>query len=139
MGWLLNPYVQVGLAALSVTISELFLKKGASTMAGSNTVLASMGIAALGSIWTWLGIICYIASFISWIYVLRFIPLGIAFAIVNAAHVLVPIGCWLFLQETISPKRWLGISLVLFGLALLIQQVVAADRRMESAGKKGAV
>ena len=139
IGWFFNPYVQLGLGAFSVTISELFLKKGAATLVNADSLLASMGIAALGSYWTWIGILCYVASFVSWIYVLRFVPLGIAFAIVNAAHILVPIGCWLVLHETISPKRWLGIGLVLLGLMLLIQQVVSADRRIETIIKKGAV
>ena len=71
----------------------------------------------LASLWTWAGITCYILSFLSWIYVLRSVPLGTAFALISVAHVLIPLGSWAFLHEVIGPARWCGISLVVAGLA----------------------
>jgi drug/metabolite transporter (DMT)-like permease len=113
--WFLNPYVQIGIGALLITASELLLKKGAS----SGEVVGIFGIGALASRWTWLGILTYLLSFASWLYVLRQLPLGVAFALINIVHVLVPLGAWLLLGEMISLQRWIGIACVVGGTALV--------------------
>ena len=100
-----NPYVQIGIGALLVTISELLLKKGA--VAGG-----------LGSGWTWLGITTYIMSFISWLYVLRRLPLSVAYPLISVVHLLVPLGAWLLLGETILFRRWVGIAFVFTGAVM---------------------
>jgi multidrug transporter EmrE-like cation transporter len=129
--WFLNPYVQIGIGALTVTASELLMKAGANATAMRPTIAGGwLGIAALASLWTWAGIVCYIASFLSWIYVLRSIPLGIAYALINFAHVLVPIGSWVFLKEAIGLSRWCGIALVVLGLALLIGPVAKVEDKL---------
>src|SRR4051812_16225852 len=122
----LNPYAQIGIGALLVTASELLLKKGASSVGGDSV----LGLQALASVWTWLGIVTYCLSFASWLYVLRFIPLGVAFALINVVHVLVPVGSWLLLGELISPKRWLGITLVLLGILLVARTVAVAEEKL---------
>jgi drug/metabolite transporter (DMT)-like permease len=98
--------VQIAIGALLVTISELLLKRGA--MSGG-----------LWTWWTWGGIATYILSFLSWLYVLRHLPLSIAFALINVVHVLVPLGAWLFLHEAISVQRGSGIFLVLCGTVVM--------------------
>jgi undecaprenyl phosphate-alpha-L-ara4N flippase subunit ArnF len=132
----LNAYVQIALGAVMVTASEILMKAGARTVAvaagapygGSAT--GWLGIAALSSGYTWLGIGFYILSFLSWIYVLRTVPLGIAYALINVVHVLIPIGSWVFLHEAISPMRWCGIGLVVVGLLLLVGPVAKVEARL---------
>jgi multidrug transporter EmrE-like cation transporter len=130
MRWFLNPYVQIGLGALTVTTSEILLKAGANTVPPGAGAAGWLGIAALASAWTWAGIICYIASFLSWIYVLRSVPLGIAYALINVAHVLIPLGSWAFLHEVIGPNRWCGIALVVAGLSLLVGPVAKVEAKL---------
>ena len=124
----LNPYVQLALGALLVTSSELLMKKGASGVPAGT--VGWFGIGALGSWWTWAGIVTYILSFLSWIYVLRFVPLGIAFALISVVHVLIPLGAWLFLHEAVSLRRWSGILMVLCGLLLILKPAVKAEQRL---------
>ena len=131
----LNAYVQIALGALMVTTSEILMKAGANTVrvdasAVTGGVMGWLGIAALSSGCTWLGILCYILSFLSWIYVLRTIPLGIAYGMINVVHVLIPVGSWVFLHEAISPTRWAGIGLVIFGLLLLVGPVAKAEEML---------
>jgi len=102
------------------------LKKGADAVTGASW----LGVNALASPWTWGGIVTYILSFVSWLYVLRFVPLGIAFALINAVHILVPLASWFFLHETISIGRWTGIALVLAGIILIAQTVAAAEEKL---------
>ena len=128
-GGFLHPYVQLGIGGILVTASELLLKKGAMAAPAAGW-LTSIGVAALTAWWTWAGILSYLLSFASWLHVLRFVPLGIAFAAINAVHVLVPLGCLIFLDEPVSAKRWLGIALVLAGLLLMLRQVVKTEEKL---------
>ncbi len=100
-----NPYVQIAIGALLVTASELLLKKGAPE--------------GLFSHWTWIGIGTYILSFLSWLYVLRHLPLSVAFPLISVVHLLVPLGAWLILGETLPAKRWAGIACVFAGVVLI--------------------
>jgi multidrug transporter EmrE-like cation transporter len=129
-GWFVHPYVQICIGAMLVTASELLLRHGAAGFADARGAQKWLGIAALASRWTWLGILCYIASFASWIHVLRFVPLSIAFPVINIVHVLVPVGSWAFLGEAISARRWAGIGLVVAGILLLVQPFVKAEETL---------
>jgi len=99
-------YAAIGAGALLVTTSELLLKTGATH-------------GALASGWTWLGILTYILSLGCWLYALRHLPLSVAYALISIVQVLVPIGAWFFLGETISLHRWIGIAFVLCGTLLV--------------------
>jgi drug/metabolite transporter (DMT)-like permease len=126
----LNPYLQIGLGAFSVTASELLMKAGADT---HRATIGIFGLAALGSWFTWIGILCYLLSFASWLTVLRQLPLAIAYALINVVHILIPVGCWIFLGEIISPQRWFGIVLVLLGLLLVTRAIADVPDKI---GKK---
>jgi drug/metabolite transporter (DMT)-like permease len=121
-----NAYFQIAIGAILVTGSELMLKKGADAAIGASW----LGVNALASAWTWGGIVTYILSFVSWLYVLRFVPLGIAFALINAVHILVPLSSWFFLHEHISLGRWSGITLVLTGIILIGQTVATTEEKL---------
>jgi len=125
-GGFLNPYVQIAVGAVLVTTSELLLKKGATSAAGTSW----LGIDALASWWTWGGIVTYVLSFASWLYVLRYVPLGLAFGLINGVHVLVPLASWAFLHEAVSGRRWAGITLVLAGILLIAQNVAKAEEKL---------
>jgi drug/metabolite transporter (DMT)-like permease len=127
MKWFGNAYLQIGLGALLVTASELLMKAGASAQHGE---IGVVGIAALRSGFTWAGIVLYCLSFVSWIYVLRTVPLAIAYALINVVHILIPLGCWIFLGEAINSQRWLGIALVLAGLLLVAKPLATVEKKL---------
>ncbi len=128
--WFLDPYVQIVIGALLVTASELLMKKGADAVEHAAGNVGIFGVAALASGWTWLGIISYVLSFVSWVHVLRFLPLGIAYALINVVHVLIPIGSWVFLGEQISARRWIGISIVVLGLYLVARPLARLEENL---------
>jgi undecaprenyl phosphate-alpha-L-ara4N flippase subunit ArnE len=130
LGWFLNPYVQIFAGALCDTAGELLLKKGASAAASSTGFLSIVGLSPLASFWTWLGIISYVSSLISWLYVLRFVSLSVAFPLINAVHIFVPVGSWIFLHEQISVRRWLGIGLIVCGILALIKPLMRAEEKL---------
>src|SRR6185369_9355493 len=120
---LLNPWLQIGFNVLIVTASEIFLKLGARETAALTQPWNWSGITGLLSGWTWLGIFFLILSLFSWLYVLRHVPLSIAFPLSNAVHIFVPFASWIFLGELIAPTRWCGISLVLIGLIVVAKPI----------------
>ena len=127
-GWR-DPRLQLALSVLCVLFSELLLKRGASDTASAAS-WSWTGLNSLASPLVWWGILFVIASFLSWLYVLKYIPLTVAFPLSRVVDVLVPLSCWIFLGETISARRWCGIALVVIGLAIVAKPVALLEERL---------
>lgn len=130
--WYLHAPLQLGLNAALVTISQMLLKQGALSAAAAPAPrwLSWTGIAALGSGWVVAGIVCYLLSFVNWLYVLRTVPLYIAYPVTNLSHALIPLAAWLLLGERFGPTRAAGIALILAGTWFVVRP---PDRRREAA------
>lgn len=127
---LANPWLHLWLSILCVTIYELLLKRGATATAHLADRWAWTGISGLASPYSWVAILFVILSLLSWLHVLRSIPLSIAFPISQVVHVLIPLCSWLFLGEVIISLRWCGIALVLLGLAVVAKPVARLEERL---------
>ena len=125
-----NPWLQLGVSVGCVFVSELLLKRGASEVAAPDSAFSWTGINGLASPLVWWAILLIIASFISWLYVLRYIPLSMAYPLSRVVDILVPLGCWIFLGERISALRWGGIALVVIGLALVVKPIAKMEERL---------
>ena len=125
-----NPWLQLALSVLCVLASEFLLKRGAADVAEPNSAWSWTGVNGLASPLVWWAILLIIASFVSWLYVLRYIPLTIAFPLSRVVDILVPVSCWIFLGEFISIWRWCGIALVVIGLALVAKPVARIEERL---------
>jgi drug/metabolite transporter (DMT)-like permease len=126
----LNPWFQLWLSVICVLIYELLQKLGATATAHLSNTWSWTGLTALASPLTWLAIIFTIFSLLSWLYVLRHVPLSIAFPLSRVVDVLVPISCWLILGENISHRRWCGIVLVIIGLAVVAKPAAQLEERL---------
>jgi multidrug transporter EmrE-like cation transporter len=129
-GILWNPYFHILLTVVLTSAAQILLKIGADSSAGDASVGAWLGLNELADGWTWLGILAFVASFGSWLYALRFLPLGLAFSLTNGVHILVPIGSWLVLHERLGPLRIAGISVIIVGILLLAQSVAHAEEKV---------
>ena len=127
---LLNPWFQLVLSVFFVTTSEVFLKRGAVEAPRLSEGVNWTGVSGLASPDVWYGILFVVASFISWLYVLRFIPLTIAYPLSNVVHVLVPLASWFFLNEHISAQRAGGIALVLLGVLIVAKPVARMEENL---------
>jgi drug/metabolite transporter (DMT)-like permease len=125
-----NPWLYLAVSVTCVTIYEMLLKRGAIETANPNSSWAWTGLTGLGSIYVWIAIVFVIVSLITWLYVLRYLPLSIAFPISQAVHVLVPLGSWLILGENIVTLRWIGIALVSLGLAVVAKPVARIEEEL---------
>ena len=120
-------YGILALSCLAAAAAQLLLKRGA--VDGAEASL--LGLSSLQSGWVWLGIVALIASLVWWLSALREIPLSVASNLSGVVHVLVPLGCWLLLGETISAKRWMGISLVVAGVLVSAKPASAVEENVE--------
>ena len=126
----LNPFLQISLCILFGTAAEVLLKKGAAMTADLPSAAPWLGLTGLSSGWTWLSILFTVLSFFAWMAAVRVLPLGIAFPLTNSVQVLVPLSCWWFLGEAISPGRWCGIALVIIGLTVVAKTYADLDERI---------
>jgi drug/metabolite transporter (DMT)-like permease len=133
-GWFVSAYVQLFIGGLLDSAGELLLKVGAVSPVATSGFLHFMAVTfhqpPLGSWWTWLGIAAYVTGLICWLYVLRTIPLSIAFPVISFLHVLIPVGAAVLLHEHVKGRRWLGISLALLGVLMILRPVIKAEERL---------
>jgi drug/metabolite transporter (DMT)-like permease len=129
-GLVWNPYFQILLTVLLTSAAQILLKIGADGSKGDHSWLAQLGVAELANDWTWLGIFAFVASFGSWLYALRFLPLGLAFTLTNGVHILVPLGAWFFLHEQLGSRRIEGIAVIIVGILFLAQSVAHAEEKV---------
>ena len=125
-----NPWLQLALSVVFVLVSELLLKRGASQIADLTNSWSWTGVGGLTSPLVWVAIVLVILSFLSWLYVLKYIPLSIAFPLSRVVDALVPLCSWIFLGEMISTRRWCGIALVIIGLAVVAKPVARMEERL---------
>ena len=125
-----NPWLHLAVSVACVAIYELLLKRGAAETANPNSSWSWTGISGLGSIYVWIAIAFVILSLVTWLNVLRYLPLSIAFPISQAVHVLVPLGSWLILGENIITLRWIGIAFVSLGLAIVAKPVARLEEEL---------
>lgn len=124
--WFWNAYLQISISILLTTASQIFMKLGADRSIHDEW----LGFAGLRSGWVWLGIIAMIAGLVSWLHALKTVPLNIAFSLACASHALVPLSCWIFLGEAIPGRRWLGIALVIAGIAVIARPLVHLEEKL---------
>jgi drug/metabolite transporter (DMT)-like permease len=122
-----RSYVFLFLTVVLITISEIFLKQGA---AATSTASADwLGLASLSSPRVWIGATLLAVSSVTWILVLRTMPLYLAFTLCSIIHVTIPVLSWLLLHDEISAVRWTGILLVLAGIWVIARPASRIEER----------
>jgi len=69
----------------------------------------------------WVAIACYIGAFFVWMLILRRSSLSLAFPLSSLVFVGVLLGSWLGLGEQISVLHWVGVAVIMAGVALLAE------------------
>jgi drug/metabolite transporter (DMT)-like permease len=69
----------------------------------------------------WFAIACYIGAFFVWMLILRRSSLSLAFPLSSLVFVGVLLGSWLGLGEQIRVLHWVGVAVIMGGIALLAE------------------
>jgi undecaprenyl phosphate-alpha-L-ara4N flippase subunit ArnE len=75
----------------------------------------------LRNTWFMAGVAAYGVSVLTWLFVLRRVPLSIAAPFVALVYVLVPLASRVLFSDPISTKMWLGMLLVVLGVTLVVE------------------
>lgn len=128
---LLNPMFLILLGALLDTTGEVLLAKGSKIVADSAVTHGLFGfMGPLASLWTWIGVISYVTSLLTWLYVLRTVPLSIAFPLVNVVHVMVPVAAHFFLHEVVPLRLWAGIAMIFAGILVIARPLMKVEEKL---------
>jgi undecaprenyl phosphate-alpha-L-ara4N flippase subunit ArnE len=68
-----------------------------------------------------LGLAAYGLSVLTWLFVLRRVPLAVAAPFVALVYVLVPLASRVFFDDHVNPRMWIGMLLVVLGVTLVAQ------------------
>jgi undecaprenyl phosphate-alpha-L-ara4N flippase subunit ArnE len=94
--------------------AQLLLRQAALTGAVPTNPLT-----LLRNAWFMGGLVAYGGSVLTWLFVLRRVPLSVAAPFVALVYVLVPLASRLLFADSVSPRMWLGMLLVVFGVTLV--------------------
>ncbi len=126
---LFTPLVLPWLLLLSCdTGGQLSLKLGSAAVEGLPFGLPWIAT-AVSSPFVWLGMSCYLGSFLSWMLILHRSNLSFAFPITALVYVNVLLASWLLLGESVNVWRWVGVAVIVTGVA-----IGGGDRPPQAAG-----
>jgi undecaprenyl phosphate-alpha-L-ara4N flippase subunit ArnE len=103
--------------------AQLLLRRAALTGASPTDPLS-----LLKSGWFLAGLIAYGFSVLSWLFVLRRVPLSVAAPIIALVYVLVPLASRAVFDDQVTPKMWIGMLLVVLGVSLVAQGAPHAEK-----------
>ena len=105
-------YFYLLLCVSGMSVGQLLFKKAA----------LSMPVFSLPEIfknsWFLLAIGLYGITTLGWVWILRFIPLSLAYPMMSLAFVLVPMLAWRVWGEPLHWRTWAGSGLIVAGVAL---------------------
>jgi multidrug transporter EmrE-like cation transporter len=104
-------------------VAQLLLKvatRGLAHLAdfGASTLLSAVWILAR-SVPFWVGMVCYGTSLCVWLAALSKAPVSTAYPMLSLGYILVAAVSWVWLGETLSPAKVLGIALICGGVVLV--------------------
>jgi undecaprenyl phosphate-alpha-L-ara4N flippase subunit ArnE len=102
--------------------AQLLLRKAALTGA-----MPSLPLTLLRNVWFMGGLVTYAASVLTWLVVLRDVPLAVAAPFVALVYVLVPLASRIAFDDAISTKMWMGMILVALGVTLVAKGAPATE------------
>jgi multidrug transporter EmrE-like cation transporter len=107
----LNAAAQLALKVATRPLSTFVQFDGATLMASIFVLARSVSF--------WVGMFCYGASLCVWLAALSRAPVSIAYPMLSIGYVIVAFASMLWLGETLSPAKMLGIALICVGVVLV--------------------
>jgi undecaprenyl phosphate-alpha-L-ara4N flippase subunit ArnE len=112
-------WILLMIVVLLGTTANLSLKYGfyiSSLTKEASTSILNLLFSRYFMIW----FICYTFMTLLWLYVLRTIPLSQAFPVLGLMYALIPIASHYLLKEQVIFSQWLGISIIITGVVLVV-------------------
>jgi drug/metabolite transporter (DMT)-like permease len=117
-------YVLIATAVLSMSASQLLLKKGLQLIGQSPHDLQSLlsfFASAVTNIYVIASVILTVITAVFWIIALNKTPLSLIYPFMALTYVIVAIFSLILLKEEVSLIRWAGIGTICIGVFLISQ------------------
>lgn len=101
------------ICVLCISIGQLLFKKAAAALPSTLSLLA-----LVQNGWLIAALVLYGATTLAWIWILRHVPLHMAYPFMGLAFLIVPMLAWLLLGEPIGWRTLAGGALIMAGVAL---------------------
>ncbi|MTI09387.1 DMT family transporter [Curvivirga aplysinae] len=75
--------------------------------------------ALISNFWLWGAFALYGMSSLLWVFILRVVPLNLAYPFVAIGFILVPLGGWYFFSEHVNSWYILGVGFIILGLLII--------------------
>lgn len=95
---------------------QVLFKVGSSRLHGGSA--SALFFSFITNIYLMSAIVLYACTILVWIYVLKSLPLSVAYPLTALSYVVVPVICALFLNEKIDLYTMLGSLLIIAGVAI---------------------
>lgn len=100
-----------------VVIGQVLIKQGVNKIGGFDwSHLDSFLFRSFTAPLIILGLVFYVISAAIWIMILSKMPLSFAYPMLSIGYILILFVSWLFLHETITPLKILGVLLICLGI-----------------------
>jgi drug/metabolite transporter (DMT)-like permease len=108
-------------AVLLSVAGQLLVKKGINLMPGLDFSKGVIGVYAriLFSPYVLAGTLMYCFSVVFWLYSLTKVELSYAAPFLALTYIFIVLASWLFLGESVSAMRWIGVVVVSVGVLIV--------------------
>jgi drug/metabolite transporter (DMT)-like permease len=89
---------------------------------GMNKLDASKGDTWVSLLWSphiWSGLFLYGIATVMWLYVLKKLPLSLAYPLQSLAYVIALVAAVFIFHESVPAQRWIGAGIILIGIVVL--------------------
>lgn len=111
-----TPILLAILTAFSMAAGQMLFKLGAPRWQGNTALEWVISFATNPFLVT--AVFLYAVTILIWIYVLRTLPLSLAYPLTALSYVIVPMLGFLFLQEKISWQTVVGSAVIILGVVI---------------------
>lgn len=112
-------------AAAQLMLKQGMLSMGALDFSSGNLIVKVLSI--VFHPWVFAGLVTFVISMASHLYVLSKVELSFAYPFLSLAYVAVAVAAWLLFNENLNALRVVGIALICVGTVLIAQGGEARD------------
>ncbi len=116
----LNSWLILMVIVVLGTAAQLSLKYAFHVSSLNKT--GALPLSILLSYYFWVWFICYAVMTAMWLLVLRVVPLNQAYPFLGLTYAFIPLASHFFLKEKVVFRQWLGISIIVAGIILVVQK-----------------
>lgn len=103
------------LCVLGLAVGQILFKVSATSLAQTGSFFAFKTATTLVS-----AMLLYGITSIAWVWVLQKVELGRIYPLMALAFILVPLGSYLVFGEHFSPQYFIGVILIMIGIAIAV-------------------